>query len=149
MSTYASLEGAIRYPDTETLEQVLDMLQEGAWVDENYEWVDENNNRILEPGTKTFDKLTNTLRIPNHFYYNLTYKEDELLDPATDGIIIGVKHSEGWIRTPRTDNMMDLEAWGKAIGNPPPDREQDEQAYLDWEHKITTTWFARHNDYTL
>lgn len=147
MSFYATLQGFINYPDTESFDAMKKKLVDGGWV-ENDKFVDECGDIVLDSGQPDLDRETKSITVPLACYHNLSRvklftngAKGKLVGASTDGCF------EGWVITDGNEETYDLDEWAEEnIDEPKPDLsvstddDQDEddkyEAFADWRELV-------------
>lgn len=149
MSVYSRLEGCIKYQTKIDLQNALDILVDGNWMDENHIWLTETHDKKYSQPNPTVSHETNTLRIPNDHYRNLSRKESDLLTNAEFGTIIGSSQDGefvGWVATEQDNWTVNLRTWARTQGHSIVD-ERNQQEYVNFQNTIMNEWHDAHSDY--
>lgn len=125
MSEYAYVTGWYQFQNTDALEEALEKLAHGGWLDEA---LDED---------EIVDRDALTIHIPHGHYRNLhrhldtigkTAEEYHLVSDSADGYLMG------WIDTHDSSDEIDLEEW--AADRDFPDEPDDFEERVEWEEDI-------------
>jgi len=162
MSFYATIQATLAYPDKESFNQVVKVLQDGKWMDEDGHLLDECGNRLWdEDGAEpNIDQESLTIEIPCCHYRNLSKVDFFLNEPTLQEKLEGKKPTKskvegtavgtstdgcfsGWIIENGVETGYDLEKWAadnlEGDDAIPPTKEEcnDEDDYdqnlCDWQ----------------
>ena len=86
MSTYATIQGYIVYPDKDTYDKKAKMLIDVGWIDKDGYFVDENESTLSDEPSLEPKHLT--INIPFACHRNLIRYLDDLMQGAIDGKIV-------------------------------------------------------------
>lgn len=150
MSFYATIEGCIRYDTEDDLNNILERLVKGSWMDEDHIWLTEGTHKEYSRPNPTVSFETNTLRIPQKEYRNLSHIEDELLEGADIATMVGSSFDGmfiGWITTETHKEEINLEAWGRARGYEHEYDDESPEAHSAWQREVMNEWHSVHDKY--
>jgi len=116
MGETAIVQGVFKYPNEDTLDDIVAQLQHAGWLNRSEQWVDLFDLSNAVPGDyDAVDRDANILRIPEGAYRNLHRGLQLMASEASDGGAIGTKRCcrIGLVATAANGlQATDLRNWG-------------------------------------
>lgn len=148
------MQGSIMYESETALDEALDRLVEGNWMNEDYIWQDETQTPFHDTPEATVSRHRNALGIPNRWYRNLHRIDSELMTDVEVGTIVGTSTdgiSVGWVMTENSEWDVDLHDWARVADVETFDTKQqysNPEEHADWINTVETHFHTVHGNYT-